>query len=81
MFEIAGKFNDLLEEENLDFLDFKDRLELSIGQALFYDSEGMVSEALEELQEYSTVIEEKKYDLEIKVYSNYCQVISKLLKK
>lgn len=46
---MASKFNELLDEENLDFLEFEDRLELSMARSLLYENEGMIQQSFMEL--------------------------------
>lgn len=46
-YEIASKYNDLLEEENLDFLGLEDKIELTMAKADLLDNQGMNKESLQ----------------------------------
>ena len=77
MFDFVIKFNDLLEEENLEFLEFQDKLELDLAKAELMFEKDNLDEAIFILEKNKEVIDKNIFCCEKKLIADYFICLAK----
>lgn len=81
MLELACKFSDLLEEENLDFFEFPDKLEYLMGKATLHMQEQSYNDALTEMMEVYEEYLDNEQRVERVLCAQYYRMLGQLNKE
>ena len=73
---MVAKYNDLLEEENLDFLEIPDKIEVDIAKAKLLENENLIEDAMEIILNSKEKVERNQLSIEKKIIADYYQTLA-----